>query len=904
MGPNSHPQPDESSANLYATWHSQAHLPYSFDNLTLEECVTVSDRQTTYLGHLQSSGVAVSVCVFTDSSLDQLVKRLEFLEYLRQLSNARHSQIHPIASFGIVDSCPYVVTHRVAGIDLEHVLTRGEIPVRDSIRFALETTTAFIELSKLDATTFSDVSFRLLLTPLPGCRDTDLETPVAHENLTVLLTELEQSYFKPTSTKSASPLGPSSGIIRYSTALHSGEAITTIGDFLKSMATSHTASTTDSADDRRDSSTGKGDATRDRLGIILPVMRRCVSTDTQDRYRDLRELADDLDGRLDALSHERASADSNSSIGRCIDSLAVMSRCSMIYGLLAGLLIFLGYLYFGFSPLRRQVDKASTSVYATKVLKARELQYKSAKAESLRLLDDTTSSRRNWEWGYLRRQLNVSPKWTLNFNSPIEFFGSCDEGKYIAVLLKSGVLEVLELDSPSSIVRTPGTTRIEHTDLPRIEWYSTLAERLDSQRSSISDAVSRAAAFRANHTVDSTTLPSSVSIGSYRHLRVGSARSGWMIRDIAGHDAIITSAAISSDETVLASGDSDGYVVIHDDKLAERPIRWRAHEGSVRLVVLHHEKREVLTGTEDGRCTLWSLKDLADEPCVLVAPNSMRSISFCTSDDELAVVDEAGTTNVIEGEFGKNRWTVGDFSSTTTSFSMGPTGAWFLTGDDQGKLRVWDRRRGVLVATRQAEAAVCSLSIHRAGIPVSVGMQDGRVAIWDVVGGRQIGAAFEAHRGAVLCTAYSPDGRRLATAGQDGRVKWWGVEARGEPRTVWDGGAAVTALVWSPDSDWLAGGDERGRIALWDAATGKVHAAWDAHEGPVTCLAVSPDGRRLASAGRDRWVKLWDPADGVHFPVLPQQPHVVTSLAFGNDGLTLAAGAQSGHVKLWHAWPW
>ncbi|MGH3869172.1 MAG: helix-turn-helix domain-containing protein [Pseudonocardiaceae bacterium] len=166
---------------------------------------------------------------------------------------------------------------------------------------------------------------------------------------------------------------------------------------------------------------------------------------------------------------------------------------------------------------------------------------------------------------------------------------------------------------------------------------------------------------------------------------------------------------------------------------------------------------------------------------------------------------------------------------------------------------------------------------------------------------------------AIYTVVFSPDGRILATGGDDQAVRLWNVSAPTHPVPV---GSALTghtktvyAVAFSPDGHTLASGSADHRVRLWNVAD-PAHPAplgppLTGHTKTVLTVAFSPDGRTLATGSRDQTVRLWNVADPTHpaplGPPLLGHTDDVRTVVFSPDGRTLATtGGDDQTVRLWN----
>ncbi len=322
------------------------------------------------------------------------------------------------------------------------------------------------------------------------------------------------------------------------------------------------------------------------------------------------------------------------------------------------------------------------------------------------------------------------------------------------------------------------------------------------------------------------------------------------------HSLAITSVAVNSDGTLIASSSHDGEVKFWDLKNKENNSGNSISSGEENyinsLAFRPNGSRLLVGGGKDGSLRIW---DLDINPSLKASINLNRNRPQRRRD-----------FNIIH------------------SIAFSPDGNRLAVGSSTGKIFLWEISRLEEIDDQYLTLGegednghtdiVQSLVFNHDGTKLASASDDGSVKLWDSTTGDEIGS-HKRHNlptspndhNHVYSVAFSPDGKFLASGAADRTIQLWDLESKSflpPLKNARQGVARSLVFIQVGENLILASGQSLPDIInLWDVdgrqLIGYLAGSESDRDSTIYSLAFEPNERFLVSGSGDGIVRIWEP---------------------------------------------
>ena len=393
----------------------------------------------------------------------------------------------------------------------------------------------------------------------------------------------------------------------------------------------------------------------------------------------------------------------------------------------------------------------------------------------------------------------------------------------------------------------------------------------------------------------------------------------------AGHFQDILSLTWSPDSRFIVSTSKDLTAKIWSIDSDEKDLAsttFAGHKDYVMGAFFSADQENIYTVSKDGALFVWEYSakktedDEDDEEEMDISKYSWRIAKkhfFYTGQSKVKCVTFHSKSNMLvvgfsNGEF--RLYELPDFTliqqlsmgqNPVNTVTINESGEWLGFGSSKlGQLLVYEWQSESYILKQQGHFdATNSLTYSPDGSRVVTAAEDGKIKVWDVASGFCL-ATFDEHTSSVTQVQFAKKGQVLFSSSIDGTVRAWDL-IRYRNFRVFTAAERISfnSLAVDPSGEVVCAGSlDSFDIHVWSVQTGQLLDTLSGHEGPISALAFSQENGVLASASWDKTIRIWS-IFGRSQQVEPIEVYSdVLALAIRPDGANVAVSTLKGQITI------
>lgn len=284
------------------------------------------------------------------------------------------------------------------------------------------------------------------------------------------------------------------------------------------------------------------------------------------------------------------------------------------------------------------------------------------------------------------------------------------------------------------------------------------------------------------------------------------------------HRDVVRAVAFTPDGRQIVTAAFDGWVTVSDATSGELVRRWATLSRNS-AVAVSPDGKLVAAGDADGELFVWGAVDGKERVCRLTRQGNVYCLAFSPDGRTLASANHLGTISLWDPKTGANLKHFEGHQNRVWWVSYAPDGKMLVSAGEDGTIRLWDPANGKELLTINAhDGYACSVALAPDGRTLASCGYDGRLRLWDRTTGKML-KDYEIPAAAALL--YAPDGKSIFTTDRSSSVHQSDVSTGKVLRSLKEHTNAVHCVALTRDGKRLASASEDGTAHVWQLGGNK-----------------------------------------------------------------------------------
>lgn len=283
------------------------------------------------------------------------------------------------------------------------------------------------------------------------------------------------------------------------------------------------------------------------------------------------------------------------------------------------------------------------------------------------------------------------------------------------------------------------------------------------------------------------------------------------VASLNGHSGAVRAVAWTSNGKQIASASEDRSVVIWNAETGQKESVLLGANSKLTGVAISKDAELISTGSFGQGIAIW------DWGGQKRSAYDTRRISYCVafSPDKRWIATTTGVFDVSDGRLLVDFYAiVGNGRGQMYGVAFSDDGRWLVGVSPYGVLSLFETGTWRLVNKIPVDSQLTTVSFSPDSKHFVTGEDEGMVRLWEVDPLRQV-ALVGHHSSRIKSVAFSPNGREACSASDDQTIALWDVNARRLITKIGTHARPVLAVAFSPDGKRIASGEHDSSVRVY-----------------------------------------------------------------------------------------